>query len=53
MEASGTDVVFDGDEEVARNADLQGEAGDDIVPYAHRDIKPAYVTLLRCSLLRV
>ena len=40
MESSGADVVFDGDEEVARND--EGGSGE-VVPYAHRDIKPAYV----------
>lgn len=42
MESSGADVVFDGDEEVARND--EGGSGE-VVPYAHRDIKPAYVFL--------
>lgn len=33
------EVVFDGDEEVDGG---EGERGD-VVPYAHRDIKPGYV----------
>lgn len=35
------DVVYDGDEETARLEESTG-AGE-LVPYAHRDLKPAYV----------
>lgn len=50
MEASGGagDVVFDGDEELRRlgggagAAAREGEGQGEVVPYAHRDIKPAY-----------
>lgn len=38
--SSGNDVVFDGDEETKRE---QGSGTGELVPYAHRDIKPAYV----------
>lgn len=41
MEDEG-DVVFDGDEELAENAN-GGNAGKEVVPYAHRDLKPGYV----------
>jgi len=42
MEASkgSIDVIFDGDAEL-RKEDDEVEAGGEIVPYAHRDIKPA------------
>ena len=37
------DVVFDGDEEL-ENAQ-QGNSTLEVVPYAHRDLKPGYVTI--------
>lgn len=42
MEASkgSNEVIFDGDAELRKEDDEAG-AGDEIVPYAHRDIKPA------------
>lgn len=47
MEASGSnDVIFDGDAELARE---DNEGGDEIVPYAHRDIKPASVSSITPS----
>lgn len=47
MESSRNDVVFDGDEELRRVGGGAGngnaKSGGEVVPYAHRDIKPAYV----------
>lgn len=37
------DVVFDGDEDITQIADEQGQPGPEVVPYAHRDLKPGYV----------
>jgi serine/threonine kinase 16 len=38
------DVVFDGDEELQENGLAQGDVHNtEIVPYAHRDLKPGYV----------
>lgn len=37
------DVVFDGDEEAAEIAASSTGAGTEVVPYAHRDIKPGRV----------
>ncbi|KAJ3759063.1 Pkinase-domain-containing protein [Lentinula raphanica] len=44
--ASGGEVLFDGDEDVA-GIDGEGGAGEEgeIVPYAHRDIKPGNVMI--------
>jgi serine/threonine kinase 16 len=43
------DVVFDGDEElmnIQQNANGNAEPGQtELVPYAHRDLKPGYVDL--------
>lgn len=43
MESHGADndVVFDGDEELVRKGTVEGEGQGEIIPYAHRDIKPA------------
>lgn len=35
------DVIFDGDAEAKEGGAIEGEGEGDIVPYAHRDIKPA------------
>jgi len=40
------EVVFDGDEELANNGFADGNANSgqtELVPYAHRDLKPGYV----------
>lgn len=42
------DVVFDGDEELAQ-AEQAGTG--DLIPYAHRDIKPGYVVLVLNSIV--
>ena len=34
------DVVFDGDEEAAHTKEEPARPGAEIVPYAHRDLKP-------------
>jgi serine/threonine kinase 16 len=40
-EDSGGEVVFDGDDELERKAEeLPAGAKGDVMPYAHRDLKP-------------
>lgn len=41
--AGANEVVFDGDEELARKEGTSIKEEGDILSYAHRDIKPAYV----------
>jgi serine/threonine kinase 16 len=36
------DVIFDGDEELEHVKEELGKSGAEVVPYAHRDLKPGY-----------
>ena len=38
------DVIFEGDQDLSSNG-----GNTELVPYAHRDIKPGYVCLVYCS----
>ncbi|KAF9532483.1 other/NAK protein kinase [Crepidotus variabilis] len=39
------DVVFDGDEEAAQGQEEAGKPGAEVVPYAHRDLKPGNIMI--------
>lgn len=45
------DVVFDGDQELD-NTRQEGDSEGELVPYAHRDIKPGYVNFVSSNLPR-
>lgn len=49
-EGLGNEVVFDGDEEIGGGRGVESREKGEIVPYAHRDIKPGWVPSLHSML---